>query len=435
MMFAAKSIGISVLGLTALVAVGCGDETVGGVDVNEARSDKAFVQSPNVPSADYTAFISGTNDFGFDLYRKLPKNDNFVYSPVSTATALAMTYAGARGDTQTQMAAVLHDTLGQAKYHPAYNQLLLDLSARDIGLHDTDQGQKSVKLRLVDAAFAQVGYQFSSSYLDTLAQHYNAGVKLLDYSADPEGSRETINLWVEAQTEQKIKDLLPQGSIRSSTRLVLANALYFYGSWASVFSKDLTQSGTFHAPAGDMSASMMHQTLSAPYAEGDGYQAARLDYDGGQVSMIVVLPAAGKLADIEAGLSDVWLGQLSQSMGQYQGEVQMTLPKFTFTWGTESFADPLKALGMADAFSLPPADFTGMEPQGELFISDVLHQAFVGVDEDGTEAAAATAVVMDNGSVPMDPKVFTADRPFLFFIRDNGTGAVLFIGKVSEPKT
>lgn len=438
-----RSVSLGTLGLAALLTAACssgsspadGGQGQGGTAVTfaEARSAMAFDEAPAPPAADYAAFVSGTNDLGFDLFRKLGPEGNFIYSPLSTATALAMTYAGARGSTASQMKAVLHDSLGQDAYAAAYNKLMVDLAARSVALHATEQGDKSLKLHLVDAAFAQTGYAFVPAYLDTLAVHYDAGVKLLDFAADADGSRQLINHWVAGETEQKIKDLLPQGSISVDTRLVLANALYFYGSWVTPFDKNATADAPFHAKGGDVQAPTMHVMAPAPYAEGDGYKVAELGYDGGKLAMTIVLPDDGKLAALEAALSGAWLSQAAKDMAAYQGGVFVSLPKFKFTWGTTSLADSLKALGMSDAFSNPPADFSGIEPGKELFISDVFHKAFVGVDESGTEAAAATAVVMDRESALPDTKAFDVDRPFLFVVRDTESGAVLFVGKVEDP--
>jgi serpin B len=445
-----KSLSLCVVGLAAALSAACSSSTEpasgttggtqggggqggAGAGLGEARSAKAFDAKPTPAAADYAALVTGANDFGFDLYKKLGDAGNVIYSPLSTATALSMTYAGARGATAAQMKTVLHDTLGADAYAVAFNKLLVDLDGRNVALHKTDEGDKSLKLHLVDAVFAQKDYALVPAYLDTLGVHYDAGVKLLDFAADAEGSRKLINGWVADNTEQKILDLLPQGSIDGSTRLVLANALYFYGSWVHPFEKDFTKDATFHAPAGDVTASTMHATLSAPYIEGDGFKATELGYDGGAVAMTIVLPDAGKLADVEASLSSAWLAQTAKDLESHGAEVALGLPKFKFTWGTTSFTKPLEALGMTDAFQNPPADFSGMEPKKELYISDVLHKAFVGVDEYGTEAAAATAVVMNAGAVPDPPKAFDIDRPFLFLVRDTVSGAVLFVGKVVDP--
>ena len=414
---------------------GTGGQGGASAGLQEARSDKAFDAKPAPAAADYAALVAGSNDLGFDLEKKLGESGNFIFSPVSAATALSMTYAGARGNTAKQMGAVLHDSLGQDGWAAAFNKLVVDLGARDVAEHDTQYGKMSLTLHLVDSAFAQQGYTLEPAFLDTLAVHYDAGVKLLDFGASPEPSRVAINDWVAVETKQKIKDLIPAGDIDGNTKLVLVNALYFYGSWASPFAKELTASAPFHAPAGDVAVDTMHQTGGMPYVEHDGYKVTELGYDGGKVAMTIVLPDAGKLADVEGALSSAWLDGAAKELAASgtKQEVAVSLPKFKFTWGTKELGDALKALGMADAFQNPPADFSGIEASKELFISHVLQKAYVGVDEDGTEAAAATAVVMNDGAIPDPPKDFTIDRPVLFFVRDVGSGAVLFSGKVVDP--
>jgi serpin B len=403
------------------------------VQSGEARSELPHDTTPDVSDADYQAFISSTNEFGLDLFEQFIADDtNVVFSPVSTAVALGMTYAGARNNTATQMAAVMHNGLSDDAFHAAQNQLALDLDSRNVAPHETEGGEKSVRLSLVNAAWAQDGYEILQPFLDTLATNYDSGVKLLDFIADPNGSRELINEWVADQTEDKIEDLIGPGAITPNTRVVLTNALYFYATWDQPFAVDATSDGTFYTLAGgEVTAAMMHQTSSLPYAEGDGYQLVDLPYDGGELAMTILLPEAGRFVEIRDSLSSDWLAQAHASIS-IGTEVELSLPKFSFTWGTESLKEPLKALGMTDAFDELAADFTGIEPRRELYVSDVLHQAFIGVDEDGTEAAAATAVILSFRGTPESPVPFTVDRPFIFFIRDT-TGLLLFAGQVLDP--
>jgi serpin B len=404
-----------------------------GPSTQEQRSSVARDTTPDISVEDYARFIAGTNQFGLDLFHAVvPSATNLVYSPVSTAVALGMTYAGARGNTATQMAATFHSDLPAATFHAGMNQLLLDLASRNVAPHSTMEGTKSLSLLPANAAWVQTGYELESAYLDTLSADYGAGIKLLDFVSDPDGSTTTINQWVAQQTADKIVDLIPAGAITPLTRLVLTNALYFYGSWANLFLQQLTGDGTFHTLGGsDVTVPMMHGGGYFPYAEGDGYQMVELAYDGGQLSMDVVLPATGRFAEIRDGLSGAWFDQVHSSLSSVN-DVVLTLPKFKFTWGSASLTEPLKSLGMTDAFNASAADFSGMEPNRELFISDVVHQAFIAIDEKGTEAAAATAVVMSGSAAPTSVKEFTADRPFLIFIRD-ASGALLFIGQVGDP--
>ena len=407
----------------------------GGVQpvAQEARSALPHDTTPDLSEADYQAFISNTNDFGLDVFEELVGDDtNVVFSPVSTALALGMTYAGARGDTATQMATAMHNDLPDATFHAAQNQLALDLASRNIAPHETIDGTKSVRLSLVNTPWAQQDYPILSEFLDTLSVNYGAGVKLLDFVADPGGSRQVINEWVAAETEGRIADLIPPDGIRSDTRLVLTNALHFYATWQTPFLIERTDDGTFQTLSGaDVTVQMMHDTDTFAYAEGPGYQLIDLPYDGPELAMTIVLPEAGRFAEIRDSLSDDWLTEARTSIAQ-QSEIQLSLPKFSFTWGTESLKPALGALGMTDAFVYPIADFTGIEPTRELYISDVFHQAFIAVDEHGTEAAAATAVVLAAGAIPDPPIPFTVDRPFIFFIRD-ATGLIVFAGQVVDP--
>ena len=427
--------------LGSMAVVACGGESddgqgAGGTgqDKTELRSDKPFDTAPQIADAEFQTFVKGTNAFGFALYQKLAEGQsgNVFYSPLSTAMALAMTYAGAAGETETQMAAVLHNTLPRETYHLGFNKLAIELASRNVAPHTTEEGTKSVKLLPVNASWAQKDYAILPGYLDTLSTRYDAGQHVLDFIKDPDGSRVTINDWVAAHTEQRIKDLLQPGSIDSDVRLVLTNALYFYGSWASAFDRKATSDDVFHRASDDVTVPMMHATGYSLYAEGDGWQAASLPYDGNKTRMVIVLPAAGRFDEVRGKLDESWVSQTLGAMTS-DGEVRLTLPKFKFTWGTESFKDPLIAMGMTDAFVFPKADFTGIEPTRELYIGDVLHQAFVAIDEDGTEAAAATAVILKAGAVPQEPKVFKADRPFLFMILDD-TGTVMFVGQMTDPK-
>jgi serpin B len=409
----------------------------GGVEptVNEQRSELGRDTNPDISPADYRAFVSNTNDFGLDVFGELVGGDeNVFFSPVSTAVALGMTYAGARGDTAAQMAVVMQNDLPDETFHAAFNQLALDLDSRNIAPHDTQEGTKSVRVSLVNAAWAQENYSLLAPFLDILGTEYDAGMKLLDFKADPDGSRLVINQWVASETEDRIQDLIPPNGIDTGTRLVLTNTLYFYATWQTPFLIESTSDEIFNTLAGgQVTVPMMHGGDYLAYAEGDGYQMVDLPYDGGELAMSIVLPEAGRFAEIRDSLSSDWIDQARASMST-DSEIQLTLPKFKFTWGTESLKPALEALGMTDAFVYPIANFTGMEPTRELFIGNVFHQAFVAADEHGTEAAAATAVVMDAGAapIPATPIPFTVDRPFIFFIRDT-TGLILFVGQVVDP--
>jgi serpin B len=410
--------------MVLLPLVGCGS----GAEI--ARSAKQRVTSPDVPAPDLDDLVSGNSAFAFDLYRVLKEgHDNLFYSPHSISLALAMTYAGARGETERQMADTLHFTLPQGRLHPAFNRLDLELAGRGEGAGGKDG--EGFRLHIVNAIWGQEGYRFLSEFLDVLAENYGAGLRVLDFAGAPEESRVTINEWVSDQTENRIEDLIPPDAIDPLTRLVLTNAIYFNAAWAEPFEPDRTEDGPFYRlDGGEVTVPMMRQTASFGYAEDEGVQAVELPYDGGELSMVILLPEAGEFDAFEGALD---AGQVDGIVGDLaHRQVALTMPKFEFESGF-SLVDALTALGMSDAFT-GAADFSGMTGDRELFITDVIHKAFVSVDEAGTEAAAATAVVMmELAAVPEEPVEVTVDRPFIFVIRDIETGAILFVGRVVDP--
>ncbi|MBN2187622.1 MAG: serpin family protein, partial [Dehalococcoidia bacterium] len=276
----------------------------------------------------------------------------------------------------------------------------------------------------------QEGYEFLSEFLDVLAENYGAGLRPLDFASAPEESRITINDWVSDQTEGRIEDLIPQGLINALTRLVLTNAIYFNAAWQYPFEEAATVDGTFHVlGGGEVTVPMMRQTESFSYAEGDGYQAVELPYDGRELSMVILLPEAGQFNDFEDSLDVRQVEAIVKDLES--GRVALTMPKFEFE-SSFGLKESLAAMGMPVAFS-GGADFSGMTGNRDLFIADVVHKAFVSVDEAGTEAAAATAVIMQLTAMPEEPVEVTIDRPFIFLIRDIETGAILFVGRVANP--
>jgi serpin B len=389
------------------------------VNASIAQSSRPRVTSPNVSPSDLTDAANGNNTFAFDLYQYLRKDrldSNLFYSPYSISLALAMTYAGARGQTEQQMAQTLH-LLPQARAHAAFNGLDLELAKRGQGAKGKDS--KGFRLNIANALWGQSGYKFLPQFLDVLAENYGSGLRLLDFAADPEASRVAINNWISDQTEGRIKNLIPQGALDTLTRLVLTNAIYFNAAWAAPFDKSQTQDGPFHLQSGgQVTVPMMKQTKSFGYAEGQNYQAVELPYDGRELSMVILLPKPGQFDAFEGALD---AGQASAILPRFKVESEFNL------------AATLAAMGMPSAFS-SEADFSGMDGGKNLFISDVVHKAFVTVDEDGTEAAAATAVIMGLTSVmPEQPVEMTVDRPFVFFIRDIQTGTILFVGRIVNP--
>lgn len=422
-----KKVFLCVLALALLSGlVACAQPTVSGEVI---QSEKPRITSPQVNESDLTTLAGGNSAFAFDLYQALKEEDgNLFYSPYSISLALAMTYAGARGETEQQMADTLHFILSQDRLHPAFNSLDIELGQRGEGAEGKDG--EGFRLNIVNAIWGQEGYEFLSEFLDVLAENYGAGLRPLDFAGAPEESRITINDWVSDQTEGRIEDLIPQGLINALTRLVLTNAIYFNAAWQYPFEEDATGDGTFHVlGGGEVTVPMMRQTESFSYAEGDGYQAVELPYDGRELSMVILLPEAGQFNDFEDSLDVRQVEAIVKDLES--GRVALTMPKFEFE-SSFGLKESLAAMGMPVAFS-GGADFSGMTGNRDLFIADVVHKAFVSVDEAGTEAAAATAVIMQLTAMPEEPVEVTIDRPFIFLIRDIETGAILFVGRVANP--
>ncbi len=409
--------------IALLVLTSCGNGS------GSAQSAKQRVTLPNVAASDLVNLVDGNSTFAFDLYQVLrEENNNLFYSPYSISLALAMTHAGARGETEQQMADTLHFTPSQDHLHPAFNSLDLELASRGEGAEGQDG--EGFRLNIVNAIWGQEGVQFLSEFLDVLSENYGAGLRLLDFASALEESRVTINDWVSEQTEGRIEDLIPQGAITPATVLVLTNAIYFNAAWAEPFEERSTEEGIFHLLEGrEVAAPMMRQTKSFGYAEGDGYQAVELPYDGWELSMVILLPEAGEFESFENTLDDERVDSIVKDLVHRQ--VALTMPKFEVE-SDFSLKDTLAAMGMADAFT-GAADFSGMTGDRDLFISEVVHKAFVSVDEAGTEAAAATAVMVAKMAMPEEPVEVAVDRPFTFLIRDIETGAILFVGRVVNP--
>ena len=363
--------------------------------------------------------------FAFDLYAQL-KNEpgNLFLSPYSISTALAMTYAGAQEQTAEQMAQALNFSLPQAHLHGAFGYLIKQIN-RQAEAGDYD-------LSVANALWLQQDYEFLAMYLGLVSAHYEAALERVDFVRQTEPSRQRINDWVARQTEGKIEDLIPEGAVHRLTRLVLTNAIYFKGDWAQQFDPDKTQEADFTvSPDKTVKAPLMHQQDDFRYAQTDTLQILELPYKGKALSMLVLLPdKADGLAALEAKLNAENLSQWQQQMRQR--EVIVYLPRFEIT-SQFGLSDTLSAMGMPDAFT-ENANFSGMDGTRELFISDVLHKAFVEVNEEGTEAAAATGVIVGITSRSLlQPPIFRADRPFIFLIKDNATGSILFLGRLADP--
>ena len=379
-----------------------------------------------IDKADIDSIVAGNNSFAFDLYRQLAKNKgNIFFSPYSISSALAMTYAGARGETARQMAEVMHFNLAQEKLHPAFFELTSIFNAPG----------KDYQLSVANALWGQIDYEFLPDFVEITNKYYGAGFKEVDYVGAREQARQMINLWVAGKTNGRIKDILQSEDLTELTRLVLTNAIYFKGKWQIQFKPEATKTMPFQVSANErVDVPMMHQVAKFNYAENDQAQVLELPYAGGDLSMVILLPKPGyELAELESMLSpelvQSWLSDLSME------KVEVFLPRFKLE---ERFVlnRELQRLGMVDAFDEVRADFSGMTPGPQLYISTVIHKAFVEVNEEGTEAAAATAVVMNakmSVSVMERPHLFLADHPFVFAIRDLRSGSILFMGRLSRP--
>jgi serpin B len=390
-------------------------------------------QSASVPAtpastaADVAAVVSGNNQFAYDLYGTLSQTNtgNVVFSPYSISTALAMTYAGAAGQTAAEMAQTLHFTLPESQLAPAMGQLISETN---------NQGGANYQLSVANHLWAQTGFAFQSSFLNTLSTDYQAPLSQLDFVNNTEASRQTINTWTANQTNQKIQNLFPQGSIAPNTRLVLTNAVYFKGQWQDAFNPGLTQPENFYLSSGSLeSVPMMHQEGTFKYAAFQNFSMLDLPYQGGDISMVAILPSqSSSLASAEQSLNAQTLTQDESQLTNTL--VQVGLPKFTMT-SQFNLGGTLAGMGMPSAFGTG-ANFSGMDGNRDLYISSVIHKAYISVDEQGTEAAGATGVVIGimASAVPPPPQAtFDADRPFDFVLRDDKTGSILFMGRVSDP--
>ncbi len=355
------------LGVVVLALVGSG--------LGQARS-----ATPEV-----NELVAGNNVFAFDLYHALD-GENLIFSPYSVSLALAMTYAGARGSTETQMADTLHFALPQETLHPTFKTLDESLPRAVDGATD-----ESFRLNVANALWGQAGYPFLPAFIDLLNENYGAGLQQMDFATDPEAARLQINDWVSEQTAQRIKDLLQPGTIDTATRLVLTNAIYFKAAWLMKFEADFTEDGPFTLLDGtQVTVPLMSQQEFYTYASGDGYQALMMPYEGSRMAMVILLPDRENFTAFEESLDADQFSAIVNSLTS--AEVNVTLPSFEID-SEFSLSDALIALGMPDAFDPEKADFSGMADD-PLVISAVIHKAFVKVDETGTEAAAATAVVM-----------------------------------------
>ncbi|MCK5123472.1 MAG: serpin family protein [Candidatus Pacebacteria bacterium] len=378
---------------------------------------------------EFDTVAGANNQFAFDLYSEYKsEKGNIFFSPYSISTALTMTYEGAKGKTAEEMQVVLRipkdDEKRRLESEKIYKQI--------------NKSSEDYKLSTANALWAQKDYQFLEEYINNVEKYYGGKTTNLNFIKETEKSRLTINNWIENQTNNKIKNLIPRGAVNPLTRLVLTNAIYFKGTWVLQFDKKDTRDENFKTDSG--------QTIKVPtmkltgddaefnYAKTDKVQILELPYDGGNLSMLLILPEEDNFKKLEKSINTKKLSEWKNALEKQR--VDIYIPKFKFE--TKYFmADILKEMGMSDAFVFGVADFSGMDGTRDLYITDVIHQAFVEVNEEGTEAAAATAVVVGWGSAgdiekPAIP-IFRADHPFIFIIQQKETGNILFMGRVNNP--
>jgi serpin B len=395
----------------------------------EISADRPRVEPSAAGTAQMAELAAGVNRFALDLYHAVDEqgDGNLIYSPSSIALAFSMVYAGARGETEAQMATVL-GFLPQESHHPAANALERYLTTLGSGAPAAGEGQgEAFRLNIANAVWGQRGLPFEDAYLQALAAHYGAGVRTADFAANPEGSRQAVNAWVTDRTAGRIEDALPPGAIDPLTRLVLANAIYFKAAWLFPFEADATVDGPFTLLDGSqVTVPLMRRgTARMPYAGGDGYQSVVLPYVGDSVEMVVIVPQAGRFEEIDAGLSAGFLTRVRAT--SETRDVTLTMPRFAFESDLD-LASLLSDMGMPAPFG--PADFSGISRDADLSISAALHRATIAVDEQGTEATAATAIAMPTSA--MQTAQLTIDRPFIFAIVERETGAILFLGRVTN---
>jgi serine protease inhibitor len=380
----------------------------------------AYIENPA------PAVVEGNTDFALDLYRELKNTKgNLFFSPYSISTALAMTYAGARENTAKQMADVLHFPPGQKEFHSVFGQLE--------SLLNEVQNQGDVRLNVANSLWPQEGYPFLEEYLSLVKKHYGVVIMPSDYQRAAEKARKNINQWVEEKTRDKIKNIIPPGILNALTRLVLVNAIYFRGNWASQFDDSRTKEDTFYLLSGKtVQTPLMAQEKVFAYGDEEFLQVLELPYVGGSLSMIVFLPKEKDgLLQLEKQLTAANLRMWAS--GLRKQKVKVFLPRFKMT-SQFVLAKTLAAMGMHDAFNPNKANFSGMDGRLHwLYIGAVLHKAFIDVNEEGTEAAAATATLLGRVKMAPQPPIFRVDHPFIFLIRENTTGSILFLGRVMDP--
>jgi serpin B len=417
-------------------------QTPGATDANNevtpvesglVKSDLAMETLPQADAEQLAELAEGNTAFASAFYALLHENEgNIIFSPFSISLALSMAMAGAETTTEEVMMNALQMTLPEEEVYPAFNALILALEESENAEVNEMEGSEFT-LNIANSLWGQAGFELKTQFLDTLARYFGAGMYTVDFEHAPEAARVAVNEWVADETEDKIKDLIPEGAVNELTRLILANAIYFNGSWMYPFTENATSQEDFTLLDGsEMTVDMMKMSgTGLSYLEGEGFQAVSLPYLSPDFSMLVLLPDEGQFTAFESILD---ADNLLAIIGQMQfNQVALQMPKFDFEMATNA-NDVLAELGMGEIFDPDAADFSGITEEDQLYVTSVLHKATITVDESGTEAAAATAVIMGiKSAMPEEPISLIIDRPFLFLIRHEPTGTILFMGRVVEP--
>lgn len=381
--------------------------------------------SPDISNQNLSTLVDGNNEFAFDMYNLLKKdNSNLFFSPYSVSLIMAMVYAGAKDETSAQIAKTMRYGSLQDNLHETFNFLSQTLSSRTYD-------EKTFSLKIVNDIWAQKDYSFCENFIDNLTMHYDSGLKMLDFISSSEQSRQTINEYINKKTNNLIKDLIPDGGITPFTRLVLTNAIYFKAHWQQMFDKNATFDGLFNLDDNmEVTVPMMSQKSFFNYARNSTCQAIELPYEGDNIVMTILLP--NNLSAFEEKLNKDSLKEILDGM-TFQ-KVKLQMPKFKLE-SSLNLKKVLCSLGMKIAFDPVKANFEGISSNENLYLQEILQKALVIVDEDGTEAAAATAAIFACSCMPMliPFEEMIIDRPFIFFIIDKNTKSILFMGKILKP--
>ena len=406
------------------------EETPAQPTSGEVMGGSAYISDPTASQDDLEDHADDINEFALDLYRKLAQQDgNLIYSPYSIYQAFLMVYAGANAQTKAEIAEVLDIDADEGEdVHNLMNALNVLLTTPPANL---DEDAQPLEFNVANALWVQQDIEFEKDFLDTLSANYNAGLKLVDFS-NSEEARQAINLWIAAQTNDKIKDLIPEGVLDELTRLVIANAVYFKGAWQHTFDPANTADEAFFALDGtEETVEMMSNSYTGAALVFDDFQAVKLPYQGGNYAMAAIMPT-GDFGTFEENLDENKIEDILEEFEGIFGQVNLRMPKFEIE-SSFDLGEQLKALGMIQAFDSQLADLTGMSDQIDLYITDVLHKAYIDVNEDGTEAAAATVISIGTTSMPADSWEITLDHPFIYVIYETTNNTIVFMGRFVAP--